>query len=275
MSHIREKFLLNGIQLENVREYKYLGFIFTPSGEISTGLKDLRDRAFKSFQALKSKMGESFNRDVVTALSLYESMIKPILTYASDFWGCLKLPKNNPIENMHMKVIKQILGVHQLTTNLGVLLEIGHTPLDIDCIKLGVKNWERIRKENANSLLMASYNDAITEELPWICGVKGILERNGLLSLFINKYPNKLPFIHNKLYKTLADQFHQNAFASINNQESKLRTYALFKNNIGMEVYLMEIKNVAVRTQVTKFRISNHNLMIEIGRHRDIRYRGR
>ena len=145
-----------------------MGFIFTPSGEISTGLKDLRDRAFKSFQALKSKMGESFNRDVVTALSLYESMIKPILTYASDFWGCLKLPKTNPIENLHMKVLKQILGVHKLTTNLGVLLEIGKTPLDIDCIKLGVKNWERIRKENANSL-MASYNDAITEELPWIC----------------------------------------------------------------------------------------------------------
>ena len=47
-------------------------------------------------------MGEAFNQDVRTALNLYESMIKPILTYASDFWGCLKLPKNNPIEVFHM-----------------------------------------------------------------------------------------------------------------------------------------------------------------------------
>ena len=38
-------------------------------------------------------MGESFNQDVKTAFNLYESMIKPILTYASDFWGCLGLSK--------------------------------------------------------------------------------------------------------------------------------------------------------------------------------------
>ena len=99
---IKEQIHMNGIKLENVREYKYLGFIFTPSGEIGTGLQDLRNRAFKSFQALKQKMGESFNRDVETAIGLYESMIKPILTYASDFWGCLKLPpqNKNPIEIM-------------------------------------------------------------------------------------------------------------------------------------------------------------------------------
>ena len=44
---IREKISMNGVPLENVREYKYLGFIFTPSGEIGTGLQDLRDKAFK------------------------------------------------------------------------------------------------------------------------------------------------------------------------------------------------------------------------------------
>ena len=118
-------------------------------------------------------MGESFNKDVMTALSLYDSMIKPILTYASDFWGCLKLPQNNPIETFHMKVFKQILGVHKQTTNLGVLLELGRTTLDIECIKLAIKNWESVRKKKANSLLIASHNDATTEQLPWIMGVKG------------------------------------------------------------------------------------------------------
>ena len=92
-------------------------------------------------------MGEAFNGDVLTALNVYDSMIKPILLYASDFWGCLKLPQNNSIEICHLKVLKQILGVHKQTTSLGVLLELGRTTLDIDCIKLGVKNWERIRKK--------------------------------------------------------------------------------------------------------------------------------
>ena len=160
---LREKFFLNGTALENVRQYKYLGFLFTPSGEILSGLQDLRDRACKAFLAIKGKMGEAFNQDVKTALNLYESMIKPILTYASDYWGCLKLPKNNPIEVFHMKVLKQILGVQKQTTNLGVLLELGKTTLDLECIKLGVKNWERIKKGNANTLLRASYKDAIIE----------------------------------------------------------------------------------------------------------------
>ena len=39
---LREKFFLNGTALENVRQYKYLGFLFTPSGETLSGLQDLR-----------------------------------------------------------------------------------------------------------------------------------------------------------------------------------------------------------------------------------------
>ena len=198
-------------------------------------------------------------------------MIKPILTYASDFWGCLKFPQNNPIETFQMKVLKQILGVHKQTTNLGVLLEVGRTTLDLECIKLGIKNWERIRKNNANSLLIASYNDSKIEQLPWILGVKGILEKNGLLSLFINEYSHGPVFIYKKLFKTLVDQFHQNALASIGSEGSKLRTYALIKTNIGMEKYLNEIKHVTMRIQMTKFRISNHNLMIEVGRYQGVK----
>ena len=94
---IRSNFSLNGKDLENVRSYKYLGFLFTPSGEITSGLHDLRDRAFKAFMKLKNNLGAFFKQNVNTTISLFDSMIKPILLYASDFWGCLKLPKNNPI----------------------------------------------------------------------------------------------------------------------------------------------------------------------------------
>ena len=51
------KFLLNGVQLEVVRSYKYLGFVITPSGELNTGLKDLRDRAFRAFMKIGTDLG--------------------------------------------------------------------------------------------------------------------------------------------------------------------------------------------------------------------------
>ena len=47
------KFYLHNKDLENVRSYKYLGFVFTPSGEIRSGLHDLRDRAFQAFMKLR------------------------------------------------------------------------------------------------------------------------------------------------------------------------------------------------------------------------------
>ena len=105
-----------------------------------------------------------------------------------------------------MKVLKQILGVQKQTTNIGVLLELGRIPLYLECIKLGTKNWERIKQGKANSLLLASYKDAMTEKLPWISRVKLNLEENGLLSLFVNQYPaNKPQFIGRKLHQSLVD----------------------------------------------------------------------
>ena len=268
---LRTKFSLNGKELENVRTYKYLGFIFTPSGEIRTGLEDLRDRALKAFYSLKNKLGNAFYRNIPTSLSLFDSLIKPILLYASDFWGTLKLPVNNPIENLQMRIFKELLGVNKKTTNIGVLLELGRTSLNINAVKLGLKNWERVRKGEANAILVASYKDAMDENLSWIQGVKGYLQRNGLLTLFLNEYPEAPYFIHKKVYGIMVDQFHQNAFSTIRNPESKLRTYALIKTGIGMEKYLLESKNVKTRVNYTKFRLSSHNLMIETGRYKKLK----
>ena len=80
------------------------------------------------------------SNDICIILDLVDSLVKPILVYTSDFGGCLKLPKNNPIENMQMAMFKQILGVQKQTTNCVVLLEIGRIPLHIWVAKLSVKN---------------------------------------------------------------------------------------------------------------------------------------
>ena len=73
-----------------------------------------------------------------------------------------------------------------------------------------------------------------------------------------------------KLFQTLSDTFHQNSFATITTHESKLRTYGTFKKDIGFEKYLSDIKDPKKRAIVTKLRLSNHRLMIEVGRHKNI-----
>ena len=68
------------------------------------------------------------------------------------------------------------------------------------------------------------------------------------------------PFVHKKMFERLKDNFHQEAFEKIRSDSSKLRTYALFKNEVGFEQYLTDMKNVQERILVTKFRLSNHRL---------------
>ena len=101
-------------------------------------------------------------------------------------------------------------------------------------------NWERIKKNIGNKILLASYRDAITENLPWVVGIKNNLEKNGMLNMYTNSEEQNL-HINNKIFQVLSDQFHQNSFEYINYETSKLRTYATFKKEIGMEKYLTSI----------------------------------
>ena len=82
---------------------------------------------------MKNDLGLSSNQDMCMTLTLIDALIKPILFYASDSWGNLKLPWNNPIENLHMMMLKQLLGVQKQTSNIGTLLELGRTPLKTLC----------------------------------------------------------------------------------------------------------------------------------------------
>ena len=79
------------------------------------------------------------------------------------------------------------------------------------------------------------------------------------------------PSPHITFFQREIDIFHQNSFAEINSESSKLRTYKLFKTSIQREPYLTEIKNVKDRMTMTKFRLSDHKLMIEKGRHLKMR----
>ena len=260
---IRRDFYLGASKLENVRSYKYLGLIITPSGEISSALNDLRSRALKAYMSLKSKLGISFRENINDTIYLFDSLVKPILTYGSDFWGCLKLPKNNPIENLHMQFCRQILGVQKNTTNHGVLLELGRTPLTFEAQRLSIKNWERIKGGKGNILVGESYQNACAKNLDWHQTINDLLSRHGMMNCVLDPIPN----VSKSFIDRTKDIYHQEAFSRIVDPESKLRTYGLIKHEVGREDYLVQIKNPKQRQTLTKFRLSNHKLMIEIGRH--------
>ena len=54
--------------------------------------------------------------------------------------------------------------------------------------------------------------------------------------------------------------------SSLRNQP-KMRTYLLFKKDFGMETYITKISNLTIRKTISKFRLSDHKLLIETQRY--------
>ena len=218
---------------------------------------------------IRNKFGPFFVKCPLVSTKLFDTLVKPILLYASDFWGILKLPQNNPIENLYQSCLKQILGVRKQTTNVGVLLELGQVPLSLYAIKNAIKNWARIALQGkANDLVIKCYDNSISQNHTWPSRVRTTLSEIGMFDTFLGRGISGT--IHLKAFQRLKDIFHQNTFANITSDSSKLRTYSLFKSSIGFEEYLNTIHNTDVRVSFTKFRLSNHSLMIEKGRHQNV-----
>ena len=265
--HLRREFHYGEEKLETVRQYKYLGFLVTPSGEINSGLKDLKDRAQRALSKLRKKMGITFREKPSLTLKIFSSLIEPILLYASDFWGTLKMPSNNPIETLFMSFCKQLLGVQKQTTNDGVLLELGLTPLLIRAKKRVIKNWVRLATNtNCNGLVIDSFQDSVEKNLPWQNKIEELVSELGLRQSFLDADLD----LHLQVFQRLTDIYHQSALGNIKLNDSKLRTYSKLKTEPGFEKYLDEVPCVKKRIAFTKLRLSNHMLMIEKGRHLNI-----
>ena len=134
-------------------------------------------------------------------------------------------------------------------------------------LKNSIKNWNRIANlKKCNSLTDISLFHIKEFELEWHENLKLFLDNIGLTRILNgnNNDPGKTVF------QRCIDIFHQNSLAQITNENSKLRTYGIFKSEIREEPYLKIVKNVKDRISMTKFRLSNHNLMIEKGRHRNL-----
>ena len=77
-------FTLNNQPIENVSEYKYLGMIINKKNcSFTPTIKYLRTKATRALYSLNSKLN-IYRTPVKTALKIFDSLIRPILLYASE-----------------------------------------------------------------------------------------------------------------------------------------------------------------------------------------------
>lgn len=93
--------------------------------------------------------------NVQIGMKLFDSMIRPIITYGSEIWGpshikCHKINTDNDLESCYdkncydtlaIRHFKYLLQVHKNSTNLAVRGELGAFPIDIYIMVHMIKYW--------------------------------------------------------------------------------------------------------------------------------------
>ena len=283
---LARKFVYNDVTLEIVKTYIYLGIQISTTGSFDGAIKLLGDKANKALARLK-RIFILKDTNLKFYLSLFDKVIVPILLYASEIWGAYTvIPSKSSaqdnisgycktyFETFYMRFLKYCLGVHRKASNIAVYGELGKTPLSLKVMTRVCKNWLRIMNMDQNSLLFNAYKCHVemseTNQSSWLKSVKDTLHAVGLQELWNDHEMYYGDFPSYIFKKQITEKFQNQWQQEIMRQtdDSKLRTYKLFKNDLKFERYLEVIKNFDIRKNITRLRISAHNLYIETGRHR-------
>ena len=96
-------FTLNDQHIEVVQQHMYLGIKLHSSGNFTCSIKDLADRATKAYYCAKSALSNCQSSPRIQ-IKIFDSVVKPILTYGSEIWGAFGLKKANK-DNLLLKML--------------------------------------------------------------------------------------------------------------------------------------------------------------------------
>ena len=118
-------------------------------------------------------------------MHLFDTCIKPILTYGSEIWtpyfGTKNIMNmNNKTENVQLQCSKWALNVAKNCSNLGVLGELGRNPLLKDAQLNAIKYWVHIQNIPKTRLLYKVYELAKSTKSKWYTYIVSSLENIGI-----------------------------------------------------------------------------------------------
>ena len=174
-----------------------------------------------------------------------------------------------PLCLVHIFFCKFVLGVGKYSSDIATKAELGRYPIAKNAITHSLKYWLTLNNKcipnfDKKFVFLSTNNNHVFSSFDK--HIQALLTHMGYNHVCVNK----TTFSINALICSLKLKFREkyiNYFKhGINNPDSKLRTYRLFKSSYHMENYIMLNVNKQLIYQLARFRISNHCLAIERGR---------
>lgn len=134
---------LNGVYLQQVEEFKYLGSIIrSRSIAASTDISHRLGLATSAFGSLAWCIWRKKALSVVTKVRLYRTLILPILLYGAETWVLLDADLKK-LEVFQMRCLRRILGVNLLDKipNVEIRARCSHQPTVESLIRRARLRW--------------------------------------------------------------------------------------------------------------------------------------
>ena len=261
----RPTFLFAGEPIEQVDEFKYLGALMHSTKGLSPAIAYLHKAARRAMFGMYRRCRELHIHDPALRLKLFDTLVKPILTYCCEVWSVLG-PKAalDDMERIELGFLKTLLGVQAHTKTLHVLAEFGRYPLRLTWMNQSAKYLSRLESMAPERLLKQAF---IAD-----CRLPARLSWSSHLSTQLQPYFVSAPTIENPAAQIFslqaAHRAHEQKLQT--DDSSKTRLYRELKSGYKCEAYIQQCSNKHLRRTLAQFRTGSHWLNIETGRHKDI-----
>ena len=285
-------FTLNGESLNQTKTCNFLGFAIHCNGKLDLVQNTLINKASRALFNMY-KMPGFKSLSIVQQIQLFNSLIKPILTYGSEVWGInpiasllKKNSRNQLVFNLGAKFnlwgaqkvmnrfCRLVLGLHRKSPVLPMLGDLGLTPIYVDIVSSAVKYWLNVMKNgNHSSLVYQSmlemFNfDSNGKHFNFLSCIRVLLYNFKLHGIWDNRgctNINKGAHIFKKYLLNDFKVYWKNEIGDAT--RSRYNFYHKVKFGYNIENYLLQINDFSLKSIIARLRTSTHNLMVEKGRH--------
>ena len=267
------QFRLGNLVIDVTTGYTYLGMYIKCNGNMLEGIMQLKKQASRAMFSLLQK-SRKLGLNVDIQMQLFDSLVLPICLYGCEVWGFKHV---EIAESLHLQFCKTVLKLNKSTPSCMVLGELGRFKLqynvDIRMLTYWYKTVCGISTKLAHifyTLLFKMSNHGIYCS-QWILRIKNILQKYDLYNFWQEQ--NNLSITEINHFKIICKQkiacYYKNEWKECLENSSKCYLYRGFKTELKMEEYLYKLPD-DLRICLSKYRMCNHKLPIEVGRHNNI-----
>ena len=270
-----------------VRDYVYLGTTFTISGSLKANQTQLRKKGLKAYFSLKNTIDLS-SIAKIAIFKLFDSLILPVVSYGCQIWltktevlKCLSSDnkKNacdvlraislDPMENLHLSLLKWTLGVRKKTTNIPMWGDSGRSPIGVQMIKMLIDYHNRLAQldeADSEQIVRHAFVEQKNIGLEWYKTVVELYHRFDSEAIAHGKRSRRNPLPNSTLIRMRAEEWFKDVWNQARESSHKLVFYNSIKKELGFEPYLHLEKHKKIKF-IAWLRTSSHLLNIETGRY--------